>query len=108
LYGGSRNPVRFLAGRKDLNNGTAPVNLIHREDCIGILKAIIGQDAFGYIFNAVIPQHPSKKEYYTKQAVTLGLEPPTYNTNIQEVYLSIFFTKYELSLLELTTLDLLL
>jgi len=84
LYGGSRNPVRFLAGRKDLNNGTAPVNLIHREDCIGILKTIIGQDAFGYIFNAVIPQHPSKKEYYTKQAVTLGLEPPTYNTNIQE------------------------
>ena len=84
LYGGSRNPVRFLAGRKDLNNGAAPVNLIHREDCIGILKAIIAQDAFGYIFNAVTPQHPSKQEYYTKQAITLGLEPPTYNEAVKE------------------------
>lgn len=80
LYGGSRNPVRFLAGRKGLNNGDAPVNMIHREDCIGILTAIIKQDAFGHIFNAVTPQHPSKEVYYTKQAINLGLEAPQYNT----------------------------
>lgn len=79
LYGGSRNPVRFLAGRKGLNNGAAPVNLIHRDDCIGVLTAIIQQDAFGHIFNAVAPQHPSKKVYYTKQAAVEGLEPPSYN-----------------------------
>ena len=85
LYGGNRNPVRFLAGRKDLHNGEAPVNLIHREDCIGILMAIIKQDAFGHIFNAVAPQHPTKKEYYTKQAVLLGLEPPDYDKHDEEV-----------------------
>ena len=84
LYGGSRNPVRFLAGRKGLNNGDAPVNLIHREDCIGILTAIIKQDAFGHIFNAVTPQHPSKEAYYTKQAINLGVEAPQYNKSSSE------------------------
>ncbi len=82
LFGGSRNPVRFLAGRKDLNNGNAPVNMIHRDDCIGILQAIIAQDTFGYIFNAVTPQHPSKREYYVKQASLLDLEPPVYNNTL--------------------------
>lgn len=78
LFGGSRNPVRFLAGREGLTNGKAPVNLIHREDCIGILNAIITKDAFGHIFNAVAPQHPTKRSYYIKQASKLELVPPKY------------------------------
>lgn len=78
LYGGNRNPVKFLAGRKELRNGDAPVNLIHREDCVGILQAIIKQDVFGHIFNAVAPQHPKKRTYYMEQAVLKGLAPPQY------------------------------
>lgn len=78
LFGGNRNPVKFLAGRSGLRNGNAPVNLIHRKDCIGILTAIIKQDAFGHIFNAVMPEHPLKKEYYKAQALQLALEPPHY------------------------------
>ena len=87
LYGGSRNPVRFLAGRKGLNNGGAPVNLIHRDDCIGVLTSIIQQDVFGHIFNAVSSQHPSKKAYYTRQAAIAGLESPSYNdTNKDAIF----------------------
>ena len=71
--------VRYLAGREGLNNGNAPVNLIHREDCIAILSEIIKQDAFGHIFNAVAPIHPSKKFYYTQKATELNLEPPSYS-----------------------------
>ena len=71
-------PVRYLAGRKDLSNGDAPVNLIHRDDCIGILMAIINQNAYGHIFNAVIPEHPSKRIYYTQQADRYELVPPQY------------------------------
>ena len=48
LFGGSRQPARYLAGRKALRNGNAPVNLIHRDDCIGILLEIIKQEAFGH------------------------------------------------------------
>ncbi len=86
LFGGSRNPVKFLAGRKDLNNGDAPVNMIHRDDCIGILIRIIKRDAFEYIFNAVAPQHPSKKEYYTEQARLLSLDPPVYSEEEQATF----------------------
>ncbi|TVZ52721.1 nucleoside-diphosphate-sugar epimerase [Dokdonia sp. Hel_I_53] len=86
LYGGSRNPVKFLAGRKNLSNGEAPVNLIHRQDCIGILMEILKRDAFGHIFNCVHPMHPSKKEYYTNKAKELGLEPPEYQAESKEVF----------------------
>ena len=79
LFGGGRNPVRFLAGRKGLSNGDAPVNMIHRDDCIGILLSIIQKNAFGHIFNAVSPQHPTKREYYTAQAKKLDLMAPEYD-----------------------------
>lgn len=84
LFGGSRQPVRYLAGRSELSNGDAPVNLIHRMDCIGILSEIIKQDAFGYIFNAVMPSHPIKRHYYKETAKALNLTPPSYTTPDQE------------------------
>ncbi len=78
LIGGSRNPAKYLAGRKDLADGNAPVNLIHREDCISILVEILKQDVFGKVFNAVNPNHPKKADYYIQKAKELGLEPPTF------------------------------
>lgn len=86
LYGGSRNPVKYLAGRTGLNNGDAPVNMIHRQDCIGVILGVIYKNAFGHIINAVNPEHPSKKEYYTKQALKLGLEAPHYEKDDTAVY----------------------
>ncbi|PQB05594.1 SDR family oxidoreductase [Aureitalea marina] len=79
LYGGSRQPVRYLAGRKNLSGGNAPVNLIHREDCVQIISLIIRQNAYGKIFNAVMPSHPTKADYYSMVAESLGLEPPHYS-----------------------------
>ena len=86
LFGGSRNPVRFLAGREGLSNGNAYVNMIHRDDCIGILLSIIQKDAFGYIFNAVSPNHPTKRDYYTAQAEKLNLTPPGYDDEENTVF----------------------
>lgn len=78
LAGGSRRPGRFLAGKTDLPNGEAPVNLVHLEDCIGIVKALIEQRAFGHTFNVVADEHPSRAELYTAQAKQEGLAPPTF------------------------------
>ncbi|QAA82473.1 SDR family NAD(P)-dependent oxidoreductase [Aequorivita sp. H23M31] len=78
LIGGSRKPARYLAGRKDLKDANAPVNLIHRDDCINILVEIIKQDTFGKVFNGVNPQHPKKSDYYIQKALEMGLEPPTF------------------------------
>ncbi len=87
LFGGSRKPARYLAGRKDLKDGNAPVNLIHREDCINILVEILKQDAFGKIFNAVNPHHPKKSDYYIQKTKEMDLEPPTFiEGNPDEIY----------------------
>ena len=86
LIGGSRQPVRFLAGRNDLSGGNAPVNLIHREDCLDIICSIIKKDVFGHIFNAVHPDHPKKADYYSEKAKELGLSPPHYREEDTPVF----------------------
>jgi len=76
LIGYDRMPGRFLAGRKGITGGNAPVNLIHRDDCLGIINRIIELSAWGETFNACADEHPLRKEYYTAQALKLGLDPP--------------------------------
>lgn len=79
LYGGDRQPGRFLAGRSNVGGGDAPVNLIHREDCIGVVVAIIEQDVRNEVFNACADAHPPRRELYTHAAERLGLDPPTFS-----------------------------
>ena len=81
LIGDDRHPIHFLAGRKNIENPEAAINLIHQKDCIGIIKAVIEQDCFGESFNAVAPFHPTRKEYYTQKAMELGLLVPEFNEN---------------------------
>ena len=76
LFGPGRHPGRFLAGKKSVPNGDAPVNLIHLEDCIGISRALLTKQAFGYIFNASSPDHPSKADFYTQATIKTNLEAP--------------------------------
>ena len=78
LIGPDRHPVRQLAGRKGLSNGDDVVNLIHLDDCIHMIYSVINNNWWGKIFNGVFPDHPSKAEYYTAEAVKFGLVPPEY------------------------------
>jgi nucleoside-diphosphate-sugar epimerase len=84
LVGPGRDPGRFFAGKKDIPNGKAPVNLIHLSDCIGITKAIIEQDAFGCTFNACSPEHPRKMDFYTAAARKSQLELPHFVDELRE------------------------
>lgn len=74
LIGPGRDPGRFFAGKTDIPNGEAPVNLIHLTDCIGISCAILEKQAFGNTYNAVSPSHPTKAEFYTAAANAAGLQ----------------------------------
>lgn len=76
LIGDNRHPVHHLAGKHNLANPDAPINLIHQTDCIGIIERIIELDIWNDTFNAVAPFHPTRKEYYTQKAVELGLPLP--------------------------------
>ena len=80
LVGGERKPGRFLSGKKKLPNGDTPVNLVRREDCIGVIQSIIEQGARNEIFNIVAPGHPDRKTFYTRAAQSLELPPPEFET----------------------------
>lgn len=78
LVGPDRHPGRFFAGKKDIPNGMAPVNMIHLDDCVGIGSSIIEQDAFGHLFNACSPDHPTKEDFYNDAAQKGGYEAPQF------------------------------
>jgi nucleoside-diphosphate-sugar epimerase len=78
LYGHGRHPGRFLAGRTGLDNGGAPVNLVHRDDVIAIATQIIDDDVRGHVFNVCADEHPTRKALYQQAARQLGLEVPTF------------------------------
>ena len=78
LIGDDRHPIHFLAGKQNLENPDAPINLIHQRDCIGILEAIVKQKCWNETFNAVSPFHPTRKEYYTTKAIALNLALPQF------------------------------
>ena len=79
LFGPGRNPVNYLSGRKNLKDPKAPVNLIHLEDCIGIIIEIINKEAWGEIFNAASPEHPTKEEHYIRKASENDLPLPEFD-----------------------------
>ncbi|MEO6980494.1 MAG: SDR family oxidoreductase [Mucilaginibacter sp.] len=78
LVGPGRHPGRFFAGKKDIPNGPAPVNLIHLDDCIGITTALIKQNAFDQVFNGVSPHHPAKSSFYREASLQAGLVAPEF------------------------------
>ena len=80
LIGHDRHPVKYMAGRENLENPDAPVNLIHQNDCIGIIKKIVETEIWNETFNAVHPFHPTRKEHYTQKAQALQLTVPTFNS----------------------------
>lgn len=89
LIGEDRHPIHFLAGRNNLENPNAPINLIHQKDCIGIILKILrssdvagqnGKSVWNETFNAVAPSHPSRKNYYTQKALEFNLALPEFNS----------------------------
>jgi NAD dependent epimerase/dehydratase family enzyme len=91
LIGEDRNPVRFLSGRENIENPDAPINLIHQDDCIGIIEKIIDLHSWNETYNAVAPFHPTREEYYTQKATDLNLALPKFaasNTIVGKTILS--------------------
>ena len=78
LISDDRNPVRFLSGRENIENPEAPINLIHQDDCIGIIEKIIALNSWNETYNAVAQFHPTRQEYYTQKAIELNLALPKF------------------------------
>jgi len=76
LFGPERDPGRFFAGKVNIPNGLAPVNLIYQDDAVGIALAILEKETFGKIYNACSPDHPNRNVFYTSAAQKSGLTEP--------------------------------
>lgn len=84
LIGPGRDPSRWFAGKKNIPNGQAPVNLIHLDDCMGIIQTVLAQNHFGETYHAASPSHPSRKEFYTAAAKKAGSVLPEFIDELKE------------------------
>ena len=80
LVGKERHPVKFMSG-KSYSGAEAPVNLIHLEDCIGIIQKVIDSNYWGEILNGCSLHHPSKTSFYSHFAEKLNIPPPEFTND---------------------------
>ena len=78
LVGYSRNPGKFFKKGRVVQSAESNVNLIHRDDCIGIISRIIEQEVWGEVFNCCADTHPTKKEFYSHAAKSSGTPIPEF------------------------------
>lgn len=82
LIGDKRHPVFSLAKADEISGGLDPINLIHRDDLIGVILKSEELGKTGLI-NAVTPFHPAKHEYYNHWASKLNLPKINFNNDYQ-------------------------
>ena len=78
LIGKQRHPVKFLAGKHNLKQGNSPVNLVHLEDCIQAISALLMNPNGLRVYHLCAPVHPTRAEYYTKAAACYDLFTPQF------------------------------
>ena len=78
LYGYDRKPGHTLIGAQRIEDGDAPVNLVHRDDALGVALHVVKKDVRGEVFNVCADEHPTRKVLYTRMAQSLGLDIPVF------------------------------
>lgn len=84
LIGPDRNLAKFFAGRADIPNGKAPINLIALQDSIGLCLRLLETQKFGGIYHGVSPHHPTRKEFYTRLCEISAMEKPVFKDELLE------------------------
>jgi nucleoside-diphosphate-sugar epimerase len=86
LVGPERHPGKFLLANKTLSNASAPVNLIHQKDGVGLIETLLQARYPQGIFNGVSETHVSKQQYYQCAAKSLSLTTPIFTqSNINDI-----------------------
>ncbi|WP_154223876.1 hypothetical protein [Marinicella rhabdoformis] len=67
----SRHPGRFFRKSLAVRNPKNQVNLVHRDDAIGVIISVIDSQLNKQIINASADNHPTKGEYYSYMAKQL-------------------------------------
>lgn len=86
LIDNRRHPGHFFRNGKVVQQADAPVNLIHFDDCVGIINAIIRQQAWGDVFNGCADSHPTKRQFYSHARQLLSKPTPEFADNTTLAY----------------------
>lgn len=78
LYCAERHPVVRLSAQQNISGGGKPVNMIHRDAAVAALFAAAQNPNGKRVRNIVEPEHPTRAEFYTREAAKLGLPAPDF------------------------------
>ncbi|EPG7575884.1 SDR family oxidoreductase [Providencia rettgeri] len=78
LVGEKRHAGRFLAGKTGVKGANQPVNMVHQDDVIDAILLLLQQRQGEHIYNLCAPIHPTRAEFYTHAAQSIGLVPPQF------------------------------
>lgn len=73
----NRHPINFLSGR-ETQNAFGKVNLVHKNDVISAIETQLTSPKWNAIYNVCYPEHPTRKEYYSKSADNKGIPHPVF------------------------------
>jgi len=79
LMGYERIAGKYTAGKTKAHD--APVNYIHRDDVVGVIKLCIESDTRAEVFNVVTPLHPTQSEVYMQNAKDFGWEETYFDSD---------------------------
>ena len=80
LFGAQRHPIKFLSGREMATNGSEPINLIHRNDIVRLIKHVLSENLFPLLLNVSFPLNETKQSYYDHVAEKNSLSLPQWGT----------------------------
>ena len=82
LLGPNREPGRFVAGKELNTSSEQVVNMVHQQDVINAVFAVIEHWQVGQnIYNVVNPAHPTKAQYYAVKCAEHGGELPRFTSD---------------------------
>ena len=64
VVGPGRDPGVFTMQRNIRKPGNVPVNILHLDDAVGVIKELVVNDYGNDVFNACSAEHPTRKELY--------------------------------------------
>lgn len=71
LVGPKRHPGKFFRKSLSVRNPKNHVNLVHLDDAIGLISAVVKQQLIRQVFNACANNHPTKGKFYSHMAKQL-------------------------------------
>lgn len=79
LFGYDRQPGNFFPIGRKIPNPDGSVNMIHQDDCINLILALVEQSCWGQTLNACADAHPTRREFYTQEVLKVGKPSPEFD-----------------------------